>query len=287
MAALAAGGFLAAPAIAQGLQTPARFAVKPRVEIGLGNNACTGKSPIDANNRSNRYGVDFGYIFHTNGKISWGANIGLGVTTNSLKLTSAPTEYSYQAGPEADMDGDSYIRHSRVSALTEKVNATYLSIPVYADFRYIFSNRVALYALAGFDFGFKTSSKVASLSGEVDSWGVYPVYDNLVIAEEWLNCFGPRDLTTDEAVSPKASGFDASVIVGAGVEVWLGGPVSLNLGFSYQGGFSDIFKKTGSVATLPVSYTVADGLIAAPLTDGLEKCHLSRFSLSAGLTFRF
>lgn len=279
--ALAGGASL----IQAGAQPP--FSLKPHVEIGLGNAACFGSNSFDAKNTSNEYGVDFGYTFYNKGNISWGANIGLGISTNSIRFNTPATEYSYQAGAEADMDGDPYIRHCRVTALEEKVGTTNLTIPLYADFRYRFSDRVSLYAPAGFKFSFKTSAKVKSLSGGIDSWGVYPQYDNLLMADEWLNEFGPRELTADNARKPSAKGFGAGILVGVGAEIWLTGPMSLNLGFGYEAGLTGMFSRSAADMAAPVTYTVADGLQVADMAGGADKCRLSRFALSAGLTFRF
>lgn len=288
--ALVLGGFAITPfaTLAQ------KFAVKPYADIGVGG-AMNLKSEIPLASKSSTataFGIDFGYTFWKKGGNSLEANIGLGYTVASLKLGAEDFSYSYNAPYSADVDGNSYIRHCSVEGLEQKLNLGYFNIPLYLSYRYQFSNRIGVHADLGFRFGFKCSAKLNSVNGTVTSYGVYPEYDNLMIDIPGLNGFGQSELSEAKRGNVDANGFYSSLLVGAGLDVYLGGPAWLNVGLRYDCGFSNSFKKlfeggSYTAESAPVTYTVAEGQEVKPLTGYLSSSKLSPLSIHAGFTFKF
>lgn len=271
-----------------------KFAVKPYADIGVGS-AMSLKSdlPLSTKSSSNTsFGVDFGYTFWRMGGNSLEANIGLGYSTTGVKLRTEGFDYSYNAPASADEDGNPYVRHYSLTGMEQKYNLGYFNIPLYLTYGYQFSNRIGVHADLGFRFGFKCSAKMNSVSGTATSYGVYPEYDNLMIDAPWLNGFGTTDLADAKRGDVDANGFYASLLVGAALDVYIAGPVWLNVGVRYDCGFTNSFKHlydggTYTAENAPVSYTVAEGQEVTPLTGYLSSSKLSPFSIHAGLTIKF
>lgn len=291
-ASLAIGGVL----IGSDEMKAQKFAIKPYADLGVGS-AMSLKSdmPLSTKSSSNTsFGVDFGYTFWRKGGNSLEANIGLGYSVANLKLGIDNLSYRYEAPAAADMDGDTYIRYYQyeLTGMQQKINLGYFNIPIYLTYGYQFGERIGLHADLGFRFGFKCASKLSSVSGMVESYGVYPEYDDLLIDDSWLNGFGESDLADAKRGDVDANGFNASLMVGAGLDVLIAGPVWLNLGVRYDCGFTNSFKHLydGGAYTYenaPVSYTVAEGQEVKPLTGYLNSSKLSPFSIHAGLTIKF
>ena len=145
---------------------------------------------------------------------------------------------------------------------------------------------------AGVRLGFITGSGLDKVSGKAFSYGVYPQYDDLMIDADYMNGFGTSDLSEARHTTPESEGFNASVLVGAGAEFRIYGPLSVDLSLRYNIGLMDMYKgsyKGGAFTedTAPVSYTVATGQTVRPLTDYLSSSKLSQLSLRVALIYRF
>lgn len=271
-----------------------RFAVKPYADIGVGS-AMSLKSDIPFSTKkssSTAFGVDFGYTFWEKGGNRLEANIGLGYTMASLKLGVNSLEYSYNAPASADEDGNPYVRYYTLSDMEQKFNLGYFNIPLYLTYGYRFSQRIGVHADLGFRFGFKCTAKMNSVRGMASSHGVYPEYVDLVIDAPWLNGFGETNLSESKKGEIEANGFNASLLLGATLDVYIAGPVWLNVGVRYDCGFTNSFKKTFdggayTANTAPVTYTVAEGQVVSPLAGYLTSSKLSPFSIHIGLTICF
>lgn len=273
------------------------FSVKAYGDIGLGKGISVSNSLTGMTNKSssNAFGVGFGYTFWRLGSSSLEANIGLGYRTGSVKFTLPSLDYSYAAPATADEDGNAYVRHVSLSDLHQNINVGYLDIPLYLQYQYRFNKWVGVHAEAGFGFGFKCAGKLRSVSGEATAYGVYPEYDNLVIQAPYLNYFGVHKLSGAVKGKPSVKGFSAALMCGAGVEVYVYDPVSIDLGIRYNAGLTNMFKRgnvitpstTVTEQTAPVTYTVADGQIVKALSDYTSKSKLNSLSLHIGINVRF
>ena len=288
-AALLATGALSAHA--QGNALDSRFSVKAHGEIGIGRalNMETSQAGVSGKSSMNSVGVDFGYTFWQHNGMSLSVNAGLDYDMISVKQTLGSMKYDYAAGADADMDGDSYRRYYELSGLSQKTAAEYLSIPVYVNFTYRFNEWIGVYANLGVKPGFKTGGSIKSFSGNVYSYGIYPQYDNLMMDDEWLNDFGNRGLTESQADAPEVSGFNMSILAGAGIEAKIYGPLYAAVGVNYNAGLTNVFKSgTEAGASTPlVSYTVAQGQRARSLTSMIGKSKISHAGVNIALIYRF
>lgn len=274
-----------------------KFAVKAGADIGLGNamSLTTSLPGMSHKSSSNSFGVDFGYTFWKKRGNSLEANIGLGYRMASATFDVGSMEFNYAAPATADMDGNPYQRYTKLSDINQKVNMGYFNIPIYLQYQYRATKWLGVHADFGFGLGFKCSDKVETTSGSAYSYGIFPEYDNLVIDADYLNDFGKRDLADAMTGTADISGFSASVLAGAGLEFYVGGPVSIDLGVRYNAGLTKVFSDKYSFSSAsamtaenaPVTYSVKDGLQVKALSDYCTKSHLNPFSLHIGINVRF
>ena len=72
----------------------------------------------------------------TNGLFQIGFYAGVGFASSSAVLGMDTIHYHYQAGSEADIDGDSYTRHYTIEHASQKLSMMDLTVPVYLDFNF-------------------------------------------------------------------------------------------------------------------------------------------------------
>lgn len=272
------------------------FAIKANANIGLGN-AYTATSAVDGakldKSGNSSYEVDFHYRFWQNRNLSLGINAGLGYATGSQTITIDGMKFNYTAGADADMDGDTYQRYTEIGKASQKVSLGELIVPVYVDFNWQFCRRVSLYVNAGVNFRVSASAKIKDVTGNCDVYGIYPKYDNLKMDDEWLNDFGDHSLAGASADKVKQNGGTISLRGGAGLRVWLYGPLSLECGVNYEYGVINQLKSGSFSAdnvtaeTAPVTYTVAEGRKVKSFSSVLSTDKLSNLSLNLGLIFSF
>lgn len=274
-----------------------RCSIKLSADIGLGDaysiEPAEG-SGMNAKSNSNSFNAVFGYRAWTHGRLSLGVNGGLSYSTGSQTLSVNEMEFDYMAPATADMDNETYRRYTTVRDARQKISVSEIGIPIYVDLDIKLHKRLSVYALVGVRPQISISSKTSSLEGQCDVYGVYPQYGNLKIDDASINDFGNRPLDKEMAESPDASSFMFNLMAGAGLRVWLAGPISLECGIGYEHGFTDRFKCDGSdlsqnitAENAPVTYTVEGGRKVRPFTSYLKKDRLSGLSLSIGLIYRF
>lgn len=281
---------------AQSREPEGKYSIKANTNIGLGS-AYSASSAVNGVNldksSTTSFGVDFRYRFWHKNNLSLGINAGVNYAVGSQSITANDLKFNYSAGPDADMDGDSYQRYSEVSDARQKVSLGEVIIPAYVDFNWQFSKRVSLYANAGLAFRFSTMATTKDVTGNCDVYGIYPQYDNLKMDDEWLNDFGNRSLMGASLEKPQQNVFTMSVMGGAGLRVWIYGPLSFECGVNYHYGFMNRLKSdnfaTGTVTAdnAPVTYTVADGRTVKSFASSFGKDKLSMLSLNLGLIFSF
>lgn len=274
-----------------------RFSVKAHVDFCLGSPYTLKSAAKDITSKgshSNDYGVDFGYTFLKVGAFRLSGNTGLVITPGNQTLVAGPMEYHYATDGSADQDGNPYIRYTETGTISQKYNTTQLNIPLYADIDWRLHRRISLFAQAGMRFGFNVSSKTASTSGTVTSYGVYPEYGDLVIDDDYINDFGTRDVTG--AMSGKASvrKFIPQLMVGFGARVNIWKPLwaELNFGYRYGGNVlrcagRDFGDGSVTADNALVTYTPEKGTLLKSLAKAVKSNHISQFVISIGLIYRF
>lgn len=267
------------------------FSLKPHADIGVGSamNIKSDFKDLSKSSSSSDFGIDLGYTFWRSGENRLEANIGLGYSTTSLKFNVPAMDYSYNAPASADVDGNAYIRYYELSEMSQKLNLGYFTIPLYLTYGYNFSKSVGLHVDLGFKFGFKCNASLNNVSGSAYSYGVYPEYDDLVMGDPWIDEYGNSNLA--EAVKGKvdASGFYASLLLGAAFDVNVYGPLWFNVGLRYNCGFTNSFRhlyapSNFNATSAPVTYTVANGEEVKPMTGYLTSSRLSPLAIHVGFT---
>lgn len=271
-----------------------KFAVKPHAEVdltaGFGYDSAL---EMSAKTASNEFGLDFGYTFLNKTGNRLEVNVGLGYRYLNTSLNAGNFGYDYDATASADVDGNSYIRFCEVSNLRQKASTGYVTLPVYLQYGYRATSWLEVQALAGVKLGFATGGSLKTTSGTVDSYGIFPEYDDLLIDEPYIDDFGEVGLKGRDGVKPETTGFGCWVMVGAGLSARVYGPVWFDLGVRYNIGLTDVFGKGLKTAegytasSAPVTYTVADGTRVRPLTSYLTKSTFSPLTLNIGITLRF
>lgn len=288
---------LCAPAAGAQSQAPdAKYSVKANTNIGLGG-AYSASSAVSGVNLDKSaytgFGVDFRYRFWHKHGLSLGINGGVGYAVGSQTVKVDDLKFNYTAGAEADMDGDTYQRYTEVSDASQKVSLGELVIPVYVDFNWQFSRRVSLYVDAGLSLCVSTMAKARDVTGRCNVYGVYPKYGNLKMDDDWLNDFGDHTLSGAAVEKPQQNSFTMSVGGGAGLRVWIYGPLSFECGVKYDYGFISRLKSgnfsggTVNADNAPVTYTVEQGRVVKSFASALGKDKLSVLSLNLGLIFSF
>lgn len=272
-----------------------KFIIKAYADVGLGN-TINAQSAIPLSSKKftgNNFGLDLGYNFWKNKRNSISINVGVGFSPFSLTLRTSNLSFNYNAPASADMDGNAYIRYYDLNALNQDIKATLVTLPIYFGYTFRIKHWLAAYANLGVSFGFKAGSNFKSVSGDGYVYGVYPEYGDLKIEESYLNGFGNITFENFQKKPVSMNNFTTSMLMGAGLEGRISGPLWINVGIKYNLGFNDIFKssyKEGEVFTMenaPVTYTVAESEMVEPFTNYFTKSKLSMFSLNVGLSLKF
>lgn len=277
---------------------PTRWRVRPYANIAMGG-AYKVDAPegVNASNSGMDLGIDFGYIIPSRGKVKVGIFTGVGMSTGKIDLDAASINYNYNAGSEADMDGDTYVRYYELSDMQQSIKMSHFTVPLYADIEYRASRRVSLFAQVGIKAYLNAGSKIDKLSGSVYSYGVYPQYQDLRIDETWLNNFGEATLSLDDMrYDDPFKGFSADLLLGIGARVKLVGPLSLDLGVNYMNPLIDRMESNDltplpsgntTAAQAPVTYTVAGGQVSNNPLSNYCKIKSNPLKVKVGLTFKF
>lgn len=273
------------------------FKVKAYGDIGLGKgmSISTSLPGMSAKSSCHSFGIDAGYTFWQRNKHSLEANVGLGYSMASAKFDIPELSYDYAAPATADEDGNPYQRYVDIEGLKQNIKIGYIKLPIYLDYQYRVKTWLGLYAEAGIGLGFKCSGNLTVKSGEVDTYGVYPEYDDLVIKADYLNGFGVTNLADANKGELGAKGFCCTTIVGAGVEFYVKNRTSIDLGVRYNAGLTNVFSgeygdstaATFDSESAPVTYEVRQGQTVKSLGDFTRGSKLSGLSLRIGVNVRF
>ena len=273
---------------------PTYWRVKPRVEITIGDFYNFGEGGKGGKGMS--FGVDFGYIFPSSGKIKYGVFSGIACSISTMDLSMGGLDYSYQTtGGVADVDGDDYVRHYKFSGIEQSMKVTDLIIPFYLDLDYRLARAYSIYVQAGLKNYMNLSSKTNNVKAIADIWGVYPQYGDLVIDGPWgddnsvnYNNFGKdRELNSISDMKRPLKSFTIDAFVGIGVRTKLTGRILLDVGANYQYGLMNINDGADSGAEELVSYTVSGGEKLGSIFNSLEKVHRQSINLNVGIMYKF
>ncbi len=288
---------LAAPsrALAQEVAAPEQFTLKAYADIPFTRAIDTHYAIPGIHSKSStaNYGLDFGWTAWQHGKNTLDACIGLGYSPSSISATLAELSYHYDAPAAADMDNETYVRYYTLRDLDQKISLGHITLPIYVTYRYHFSSRFSIHALAGIKLAFNVYKHTDRSSGSATAWGIYPQYDDLLIDATYMNDFGTIPLTKANTRTPAPNSAMASFIAGIGAGVRIYGPLSLEASIKYEAGLSNALErlkpdfKSFTAQNAPCTYTTATGTKSRPLTTYLTTSKLTPLSASLSLLYHF
>lgn len=285
---------------------PMSMRLKPHYNIGV---VPFGKS---ANGLSlsksihHEFGLDLGYMIPTNGLFQMGFYAGVGFASSSVVLGMDTIHYHYQAGSEADIDGDSYTRHYTIERASQKLSMKDLTIPIYLDFNFHVHKIVSLYLDLGIKNYINLSANLSDLTGTYSSWGVYPQYSNLVLDHTTgLTQFaasGTALPTQTTSSTMDINGYSMDLLSALGVRVKLKDkqffPLYFDFSIGYQHSLLAPYKNANALTVSDIqgnvsaqeafsTYTVESGESAMPLSAFVSDLKRKMVTLNFGITYKF
>jgi hypothetical protein len=285
---------------------PMSMRLKPHYNIGV---VPFGKS---ANGLSlsksihHEFGLDLGYMIPTNGLFQMGFYAGVGFVSSSVILGMDTIHYHYQAGSEADIDGDSYTRHYTIEHATQKLSMKDLTIPIYLDFNFHIHEIVSLYLDLGVKNYINLSANLSELTGTYSSWGIYPQYSDLVLDHTTgLTQFAAPGTTLPAQTTSSTmdiNGYSMDLLSALGVRVKLKDkqffPLYFDFSIGYQHSLLAPYKNANALTVSDIqgnvsaqeafsTYTVESGESLLPLSAFVSDLKRKMVTLNFGITYKF
>lgn len=285
---------------------PMSMRLKPHYNIGV---VPFGKS---ANGLSlsksihHEFGLDLGYMIPTNGLFQMGFYAGVGFASSSVVLGMDTIHYHYQAGSEADIDGDSYTRHYTIEGASQKLSMKDLTIPIYLDFNFHLHKIVSLYLDLGIKNYINLSANLSDLTGTYSSWGVYPQYSNLVLDHTTgLTQFAASGTALPAQTTSSTmdiNGYSMDLLSALGVRVKLKDkqffPLYFDFSIGYQHSLLAPYKNANALTVSDIqgnvsaqeafsTYTVESGESLLPLSAFVSDLKRKMVTLNFGITYKF
>ena len=283
---------------------PKPWKVKAHYDLGLGEGYALDNSDLFSNTKTahNTIGIDLGYTIPSKSILKVGLFTGVGFSQSKIDLSYENPDYFYTTN--ADVDGDTYVRHYQDLSLTQSIKMTDITIPVYVNFNCSFNKIVNLFVDLGFKLNMNISHEVDATNGSAYIYGIYPQYDNLRMDEHWgYNGFGKQTFSNallDNKELLDVSGFTADVFAGIGLRFNIPqSPIAIDLGVNYQFGLMDVIKENSNMAALKNVSNASNALIynsingmenvehIRNLTESLSSVKRQSLLFSAGLILKF
>ena len=285
---------------------PMSMRLKPHYNIGV---VPFGKS---ANGLSlsksihHEFGLDLGYMIPTNGLFQMGFYAGVGFASSSAVLGMDTIHYHYQAGSEADIDGDSYTRHYTIERASQKLSMKDLTIPIYLDFNFHLHKIVSLYLDLGIKNYINLSANLSDLTGTYSSWGVYPQYSDLVLDHTTgLTQFAASGTALPAQTTSSTmdiNGYSMDLLSALGVRVKLKDkqffPLYFDFSIGYQHSLLAPYKNANALTVSDIqgnvsaqeafsTYTVESGESVMPLSAFVSELKRKMVTFNFGITYKF
>ena len=238
------------------------------------------------------FGLDLGYMVPTNGLFQMGFYAGVGFASSSAVLGMDTIHYHYQAGSEADIDGDSYTRHYTIEHASQKLSMMDLTVPVYLDL--------------GIKNYINLSANLSELTGTYSSWGVYPQYSDLVLDHTTgLTQFaapGTALATQTTSSTMDINSYSMDLLSALGVRVKLKDkqffPLYFVFSIGYQHSLLAPYKNANALTVSDIkgnvsaqeafsTYTVESGESTMPLSAFVSELKRKMVTFNFGITYKF
>ena len=278
-----------------------RVMIKPYAEFPIAS-FLTYDSPVipleGGSAKMNQFGIDFGFRLWSKESNSLWLDYGASYRRLHANASLNNYSYSYFSPSWTEVDGNEYYRHVTINEMNQNLKAHAIGIPIYFSFKHNFSKRISIHAELGanIDLLFNIISEGGKLSGS--SYGVYPEYGDLIIDSPTINGFGPFDNNSQyyyiDTWNRDGLIVNASLLLGIGAEVWIAGPLSLDVTLRYNQGLTNLFQfYNHGRQNLPnfwdyplVNYN-GEYNESQPLQSYYGKNRLSQLSVRVGLNFTF
>lgn len=292
--------------------TPMYWRIKPHVDVVLGSsyNLMPVNDDLEMVNSTSSWsaGMDFGYILPSAKKAKWGLFSGVALRKTTLRATINELEYSYQAGKEADIDGDIYMRNYKIKDMQYRRTMTELSVPLYLDYDYRFNQRVSAYVDLGAKANFCIGNPTTSFSAIYTTSGTYSQYGNITFDAESFPDFELNGFVKEKHISyddigtsskQKTVGWELDVFGGVGIRARVYDDWYVDLGCSYQTTLTEPHQGGGSVKVgnsnkgilnafeVPMTYTVKGGESVKDVTGYFASMKRKVWQLNMGIMYRF
>lgn len=252
------------------------------------------------------FGLDLGYMIPTNGLFQMGFYAGVGFASSSVVLGMDTIHYHYQAGSEADIDGDSYTRHYTIERASQKLSMKDLTIPIYLDLNFHIHRIVSLYLDLGIKNYINLSANLSDLTSTYSSWGVYPQYSDLVLDHTTgLSQFvAPGTALSVQTTSSTMdiNGYSMDLLSALGVRIKLKDkqffPLYFDFSIGYQHSLLAPYKNANALTVSDIqgnvsaqeafsTYTVEFGESVLPLSAYVSDLKRNMVTFNFGITYKF
>lgn len=272
------------------------FMIKPNVSMDLGKAfSIEGKEMFnDSKSSGFGVGVDFGFPLVATNMFTLSAFAGIGMMSSSISGLSYNGDYFYAAGPEADVDGNLYERHYQGLSYEQSVKLTDLSIPLYLDAEFSFSEMLSAFVDLGLSLNLNMSNSISTEKISVEKiWGLYNQYNNLILDGSWpnngfTNTHQPLSISGD-AEFEGLSGTTASLLAEAGLRFNIpNSKIAIGLGVGMVSGLSNLYQKDNKATNNRIiEYTVDKGEEVICLANLSESVKRQSLRVKIHLIYKF
>ena len=285
---------------------PLNMRLKPHYNIGVVPFGKAANGLSLSKSIHHEFGLDLGYMIPTKGLFQMGFYAGVGFASSSAVLGMDTVHYHYQTGPEADIDGDSYIRHYTIERASQKLSMKDLTIPIYLDFNFHLHKIVSLYLDLGIKNYINLSANLSDLTGTYASWGVYPQYSDLVLDHTTgLTQFAASGTTLPAQTTSSTidiNGYSMDLLSALGVRIKLKDkqffPLYFDFSIGYQHSLLAPYKNANALKVSDIqgnvsaqeafsTYTVESGESTMPLSAFVSELKRKMVTLNFGITYKF
>lgn len=274
--------------------SPKYWRLKLRAEFALGS-FYTLEGPnkfLGVTSTASDFGLDLGYVFPSRGKVKTALYIGASYSLSQMSLDQSRLNFSYMAGSEADIDGDTYQRYYKDMTLQQEIKINSLLIPVYLDFSYRIIPMIDVFANIGVKSYLNLDSKVSDTNGSAEIYGIYSQYDDLILDGNFgYNGFGKVTFNDSNLENAKVDVNTLSLDAFAGLGIRFNIPqtsLSLEVGANYQMGIIDPISNGDSKSSPALSsYSIQKGETISNLAESSESLSRDAINLNAGLIIKF
>jgi len=199
------------------------------------------------------FGLDVGYVFPSKSHLFVGVFAGVGMSFGKLEVNAPAGTYTSET-KQKDVDGDDYIRGYELEGdgMSQTIESTDFSVPVYLDLEYKIASSFSLYGDLGIKAYFKMGEpKYKGTIGTYKTFGTYENYGGLTIDSDIpILGFGSqapsKDIKIDESNGISKESFALDALIGAGLRFNITKSFAFDAGVQCQLGLTDSWKSTTS-----------------------------------------